>query len=219
MGFVFPSCLYVIVDPAGVAGRNHLELARAALAAGVPLLQLRMKHADTREFIDCARAMRALCTQRGAKFLVNDRVDIAVLVDADGVHLGQDDLSPSLARHWLGKEKIIGWSTHNLAQAKAAQVAGLVDYIGVGPIFPTSTKERPAPVLGLDGLREIRATVDLPIVAIGGITPETAREVLAAGADAVAMIGAIAHAPDPAALLKELRVLLDGPTVTKSKPL
>jgi thiamine-phosphate pyrophosphorylase len=219
MGFVFPSCLYVIVDPAGVAGRNHLELARAALAAGVPLLQLRMKHADTREFIDCARAMRALCTQQGAKFLVNDRVDIAVLVDADGVHLGQDDLSPSLARHWLGKEKIIGWSTHNLAQAKAAQVAGLVDYIGVGPIFPTSTKERPDPVLGLDGLREIRAAVDLPIAAIGGITPETAREVLAAGADAVAMIGAIAHAPDPAALLKELRVLLDGPTVTKSKPL
>ncbi len=202
--FRFPSPLYPIVDPAGHPHRDHLSLAEAVLRGGAPFLQLRCKQLDSRAFLDCARAVQRLCVGFGAQLLINDRADIAALVGALGVHLGQEDVPPALIRPWLGSSAVIGCSTHNLSQARVAAQQGEVDYIAVGPIFPTASKENPDPVVGLDGLRRIRQAVALPIVAIGGITADTAAEVLAAGADAVAMIGAIAHSDDPAGTVRRL---------------
>jgi thiamine-phosphate pyrophosphorylase len=136
--------------------------------------------------------------------IINDRPDIARLVDAAGVHLGQEDVPVAAARRVLGPDKIIGFSTHNVTQAEAAARESIADYIGFGPIYPTRSKERPDPVQGIDGLRQIRARVALPIVAIGGITAAAMSEVLAAGADAVAMIGEIVHAQDIEAKVREL---------------
>lgn len=208
--FRFPSRLYPIVDFAGSDPVPAIARAEAMLRAGVRLLQIRYKGRETRVFMDCAREIGELCRQHDVLLLVNDRPDIAVLAGAAGVHLGQDDLPPHRVRAWLPAPMVIGWSTHNEAQARAAAQSGVVDYIGVGPIFPTATKENPDPVLGLEGLRQVRRAVDLPIVAIGGITPETAPEVIAAGADAVAMIGAIARSNDPERTVRSLLQVLDG---------
>ena len=150
----------------------------------------------TRELVAVARQLRALTTRHSALLIINDRTDVAKLVDADGVHLGQDDLPPAAARAILGPDKIIGLSTHSLDQAQAAARAGIADYIGFGPIYATTTKEHPDPVQGLAALRVVRRHVHLPIVAIGGITAATMRDVRDAGADAVAMIGDIVGAAD-----------------------
>ena len=143
----------------------------------------------------------------GVRVVVNDRADIALAVGADGVHLGQDDLDPSAARRLLGDKFIIGYSTHSVAQAvEAARLP--VDYVAVGPIFDTSSKERPDPVVGLEGLRGVRAAVGpVPLVAIGGITRETARAVLAAGADSLALISALVGG-DPAGIARRTREFL-----------
>lgn len=202
--FRFPAALYPIVDTLDDPRRTHVELAEAILAAGVPLLQLRMKQTPTRRFVEVARRVQALCLAAGCRLMINDRADIARLVGAAGVHLGQEDLSPQDARPVVGPESILGFSTHSLAQAEAAARAGVADYIGFGPIFATTSKENPDPVVGLNGLREARRQIRLPIVAIGGITPATASEVWRAGADAVAMIGAIVHADDVTATVKRL---------------
>lgn len=194
--FTFPARLYPIVDTLGDPGRSHVELAEAILAAGVPLLQLRVKGEPTGHFVELARAVKALADRHGARLIINDRCDVAQLVDAAGVHLGQDDLPVAAARQLLGAGKLIGFSTHNLEQAAAAMREGSADYLGFGPIFATTSKDRPDPMQGLDGLRRMRAVVTLPVVAIGGITSATVHEVLAAGADAVAMIGEIVRATD-----------------------
>ena len=196
MSFSFPARLYPIVDTLNAPGRSHVALARAVVEAGAPLLQLRVKNHPTRRFVDIAREVKAIADRHGAQLIINDRVDIARLIDAAGVHLGQDDLPVPSARRVLGTGKIIGFSTHNVAQAEVAAREGGADYIGFGPIFPTTGKERPDPLQGIEGLRQVRARVRLPIVAIGGITAATMGDVLAAGADAVAMIGAIVHAAD-----------------------
>jgi thiamine-phosphate pyrophosphorylase len=207
MRFVFPAHLYPIVDPLADPQRSHIDLAAAILAGGAPLLQLRVKNQPTRVFVDIARAVKAAADRRGAQLIINDRADIAKLVDAAGVHLGQDDLPAFAAREILGPQKIIGCSTHNVAQAEAAAREGIADYLGFGPIFSTTSKARPDPVQGLDGLRTIRTRVALPLVAIGGITAATMDDVLAAGADAVAMIGEIVRAADVTA---QVRALLRG---------
>ena len=202
--FRFPSALYPIVDVAGVPGRSHVELARAVLSAGIRFLQLRVKAAPAGEFAAIARAVKDEADRAGAQLIVNDRADIALLVGAAGVHLGQDDLPPAQARALLGPAAIIGFSTHNAEQLAAAAVDPAVDYAGFGPIFGTHSKENPDPVQGLAGLRAARATCALPLVAIGGIDHDTAAAVLAAGADAVAVIGAVCRAADPAAATAEL---------------
>lgn len=209
MSFSFPIHVYPIVDTLNDPRLSYVELAQAILSAGVPLLQLRLKDAPTGRFVEIARQVKVLADQYGAQLIINDRPDIAKLVDAAGVHLGQEDIAVAAARRVLGRNKIIGVSTHNLAQAEAAAREGVADYLGFGPIYPTSSKERPDPVQGLDGLRAVRRCVALPVVAIGGITAATMTEVLAAGADAVAMIGEIARAPDVAATV---RALLTVPT-------
>jgi len=210
MTFSFPSPLYPIIDTLNDPCRSHLALAEAILAAGVRFLQLRMKGIPTGRSVEIARDVQAVAERHGARLIINDRPDIAKLVDAAGVHLGQDDIPVAAARRVLGQDKIIGFSTHSFAQAEAAAHEGVADYIGFGPIYPTTSKERPDPVQGLDGLRMVCRHVTLPIVAIGGISAATMPDVLAAGADAVAMIGAIVHAPDVAATV---RALLTGPAV------
>jgi thiamine-phosphate pyrophosphorylase len=192
--------LYAIVDPLDT-GRAPRELAAALLAGGARLLQLRLKGARSGEVLDAALAILPLVRAVGARLLVNDRLDVARAAGADGVHLGQDDLPPAAARAVLGETALIGVSTHDLAEARAASTAG-VDYIGVGPVFATTTKAGALAPRGLELVRAVRAAVRCPIVAIGGITAETAPAVRAAGADAVAMIAALSRAPDPASAVR-----------------
>ncbi len=203
-GFAFPDCLYPIVDTLGDRTRSHLELAEAILAAGVRYLQLRVKDQPTGSFVEIARAVKAAADRAHAQLIINDRPDIAMLVDAAGVHLGQQDISVAAARQILGPRKIIGVSTHNPAQAEAAAREGIADYLGFGPIYPTASKDRPDPVQGIEALRLVRACVELPLVAIGGITAATMPAVLAAGADAVAMISEIVRAADVTARVRAL---------------
>jgi thiamine-phosphate pyrophosphorylase len=194
--------LYVIVDPLDT-GRDPVALADALLAGGARVLQLRLKHAAPRALYEVAAAIRPRARAAGALFLVNDRPDVARAVDADGVHLGQDDVPLAVARRVLGPDALIGISTHDLVEATAAADAG-ADYIGVGPIYPTATKERALPARGLALVRAVRAAVACPIVAIGGITPATTPDVLAAGATSVAMIGALIRSPDVSATVHDL---------------
>jgi len=202
--FRFASPIYPIIDELDGRGRGYIELAEALLAGGVRFLQVRVKRRSTREFVEIARAVKTRTDRAGAQLIINDRVDVARLVDASGVHLGQEDLPVAAARAQLGHSKIIGFSTHNLAQARAAASSGMVDYIGVGPLFPTQSKANPDPVVGISGLRAARREVALPIVAIGGVREPDVGAVLAAGADAVAMIGEIVNAVDVPAKIRSL---------------
>lgn len=188
--------LYPITD-ARLTGLAHAEQVARLCDGGATLVQLREKHAAPREFYAAAEAALRVARARGARLIINDRADIALALRADGVHLGQDDLDPAAARRLLGPETIIGYSTHNVAQARAAARLP-VDYVAVGPVFATATKANPDPVVGLAGVAEVRAAVGptVPLVAIGGINAENARAVLAAGADAVAVVGALLAAPD-----------------------
>jgi thiamine-phosphate pyrophosphorylase len=161
--------------------------ATAWLDAGAGILQFRHKVQWTREVFEQAERIAAQCRDRQAIFVVNDRADMAKLLNA-GLHVGQDDMPPGEVRQLVGEEALLGYSTHNQQQLENAS-AEPVDYVAIGPIFPTSSKQNPYPVVGLDGLRRCRALSTKPLVAIGGITRETAASVFAAGADAVAVIG------------------------------
>jgi len=198
-----PSHFYAIVDPAG--GHEPVSLAETLLEAGARIMQLRLKDAPGRDFLAAARAIAAMCRSRDAILIVNDRVDIAMLADAHGVHLGQQDLPLDAARRIAGPGMIIGISTHNLEQARAAENGG-ADYIGFGPMYPGGLKNIAAGV-GLGNLRAIRAAVKLPIVAIGGITEARVAETLAAGADAVAIITDVVKAPDVGAKVRSILAL------------
>jgi len=188
--------LYPITDRK-ISGLSHAEQVARLAAGGATLIQLRDKHASPREFYREAEAALRVARGHGVRLIINDRADIALAVGADGVHLGQDDLPPEAARRLLGSAAIIGYSTHNLAQAQAAALVA-IDYLAIGPIFATGTKENPDPVIGLDGLRRVREQLDprLPLVAIGGITVANHRAVIEAGADTVAAINALLAAPD-----------------------
>ncbi len=178
--------LYPITDTRQ-SGLSHAEQVRRLAASGATLVQLREKHASPREFY--AEALSAVQAARslGVQIIINDRVNIAIAVKADGVHLGQEDLPPSKARLLLGDSAIIGYSTHSLKQAMEASFEP-VDYVAIGPVFQTGTKENPDPVVGLEGLAEVRPRVSVPLVAIGGITLDRARAVIEAGADSLAVI-------------------------------
>jgi thiamine-phosphate pyrophosphorylase len=202
MTFTFPDPFYPIADAA--AARDVVALAEAIVAGGARLLQLRAKDASSGELVMLARAVKAASDRAGARLIINDRADIAKLVDAAGVHLGQDDLPPAAARALLGPDKLIGFSTHSREQAAAALRAGNIDYLAFGPIFPTTGKRHPDPHQGCGVLAAVRAHCPLPLVAIGGIDATNLGAVLAAGADAVAVIGAIARTADPAGATREL---------------
>lgn len=182
--------IYPITDTA-LTGLSHLEQVKRLIDGGADLIQLREKQRAPADFFDDAADAVKYARSRGVTLLINDRVDIAVAVDADGVHLGQTDLPPEAARRILGPKAVIGFSTHSVEQAIEA-VKMPVDYIAIGPIFPTGTKTDPDPVVGLDGLAAVRSAVgEKALVAIGGIKESNLRSVFAAGADSAAIVSGV----------------------------
>jgi thiamine-phosphate pyrophosphorylase len=187
--------LYAILDLDRLGDRPPGASAEALARGGAAIVQLRAKGVPDRRLHALAEETRDGARRGGALFVVNDRPDVALLVGADGVHLGQDDLPTEAARRVLGPDVIVGRSTHSLAQLRAA-VEEPVDYVALGPVFATATKPDAEPVVGLDTLRAARALTTLPIVAIGGIDAGRARETVSAGADGLAVIGALLDASD-----------------------
>ena len=198
-----PSHFYAMIDAS--FGHEPVALATTMLDAGARIMQLRLKDIPARDFLAAARAIAALCRARGAVLIVNDRVDIAMLAGAHGVHLGQEDLPLDAARRVAGADMIIGISTHTIGQARAAEDGG-ADYIGFGPMYPGGLKSIRTGQ-GLENLRAVRSAVKIPIVAIGGITEATVPEILAAGADAAAIITDVLAAPDGAAKVRSILAL------------
>lgn len=187
--------LYPVTD-ARLSGLSHAEQVRRLAAGGADFIQLREKHADPRDFLREAAEAAAVARALGVLLVVNDRADIALACGARGLHLGQDDLDPAAARRVVGDDLLVGYSTHSVEQAiEAARLP--VDYVAIGPVYGTRTKENPDPVVGLEGVARVRAAVDarLPLVAIGGINAENAPSVLAAGADSVAVVSALLASP------------------------
>ena len=206
---IFDLGLYLVTDRAALLGRDLFEAAGQAAAGGARLVQLREKHASTREFVELARGLMALLRPLGAQLIINDRVDVALAADADGVHVGQDDMHPADVRALLGPDKIIGLSVTGEDEARAAK--GLpVDYLGAGPVFATATKADAGAPQGLAGLARMAALAEVPVAAIGAITAANAAAVLAAGADGLAVVSAICAAPDPRAAARELRAIVDA---------
>jgi thiamine-phosphate pyrophosphorylase len=195
MHLVLPR-LYVILDAALITSPER-DCALSLAEAGVRLLQYRNKSASARRYLDSSSSLASLLGAHGVSFFVNDRPDVALLSGADGVHVGQDDLDVEQARRVLGHDKLVGVSTHNLEQFEKT-AATSADYVAVGPLFSTSSKANPDPVVGLDFLRRVRGLTVKPIVAIGGIILDRAASVIEAGADSVAVISGILSAPDPA---------------------
>lgn len=184
--------------------RETADALRAALAAGARLIQLRVKSGSDSERLIALRELVALCREYGATVIVNDRADLAAAVDADGVHLGLEDLPVGSARDLLGARALIGATCRNVDQARQAEGAG-ADYIGLGPVFSTTTKSGLPPVVGPDVVAEVAAAVGIPVFAIGGISGATqARDLIAAGAFGVAVVSAVFGQPDPAAVVARL---------------
>ena len=207
MRLVLPR-LYVILD-AALLTIPESECARQLVDAGVRLLQYRSKAASPRDLLESSKPLASELVPRGVTFILNDRADVAALAGASGVHVGQEDLGAEEARAVVGGSKLVGVSTHNRAQFEQA-AATSADYIAVGPIFSTSTKSNPDPVVGMEFIRQVRPLTDKPIVAIGGITLERAAEVARAGADSVAVISDILRAPSPGARARRYVEMLEA---------
>ncbi len=205
--------LYALIDPAVAGGRTLPDLARL-IAGSATLVQLRDKLGSTRALVEEARALREVLEPANVPLLVNDRVDVALAAEADGVHIGQDDMAPEDARLLLGRSAIIGLSINTVALAQAAPLEFL-DYVAIGGVYATTSKDNTKASIGIAGLGEIVRTVrardpDFPICAIAGITAGNAAGVIAAGADGVAVISALSLAPDPAAAARDLRAVVDA---------
>lgn len=195
--------LIAVTDAECGAGRELVSVVRAALQGGVPAVQLRAKHETTRRMLELARRLREETRRSGALLFVNDRIDVALAAEADGAHVGEDDLPVAVARRIVPAGFVLGRSVDTPAEAAAAERDG-ADYVGVGPVLATPSKLDAAPAIGLDGVEAVRASTRLPVVAIGGIDLENAREIAAAGAHGVAVIRALMQAPDPALAAREL---------------
>jgi thiamine-phosphate diphosphorylase len=201
--------LYIVtVD---LPGRSHIEVAEAAIAGGATVVQYRDKTSTSRAMYEYALRLRELTTKRNVMFIVNDRVDIALAVKANGVHLGQDDMAIGVAREIMGNEYIIGISATCFEEAIEAADKG-ADYVGVGPIFLTGSKDDASEPIGLDELKRVRKALSIPIVAIGGISIDNSESVVKAGADGIAVISAIASAPD---MIKAARDLSSAISLAK----
>jgi thiamine-phosphate pyrophosphorylase len=199
--------LYLVTDRGLSLGRSTVDIVRAAVAGGVTCLQLREKECSTRQFVTEARAVRELLAGTGIPLIINDRLDVALAVGADGVHLGQTDMLIADARRVVGKDMLIGISAECVDDAVRAQAEG-ADYVGISPVFSTPTKTDTAPALGLDGVARIRAAVSLPLVGIGGIGTDNAADVIRAGCDGVAVVSAIVSAADPRKAAAELKTII-----------
>jgi thiamine-phosphate pyrophosphorylase len=203
--------LYIITYEDKTSGYGHLDVARAALDGGADALQLRDKEIGGRDMYHLALRMRDMVEESGCGclFFVNDRVDVAVAARADGVHLGQEDMPAASARPLTGEDMIMGISATTIEEAERARADG-ADYLGVGPVFATPTKPDAIAPIGVEGLRMIRESVDLPIVAIGGIDQENASRVFEAGADGIAVISAVTAAVDMLEAVRRLRSVVDA---------
>ena len=206
--------LHLVTDAALCGPRGVEAVVAAAVRGGATCVQLREKQLDTRPFVERARALKALLAPLGVPLIINDRLDVALAAGADGVHVGQSDLPPENVRR-LMPHALIGLSVENPEQVRATADMP-VDYLGVSPVFSTPSKQDTAPALGLEGLRAMRALTDLPLIAIGGIDLNNAAQVLAAGADGLAVVRALCAAPDPAAAAQALRQLTDSSTFVHS---
>jgi thiamine-phosphate pyrophosphorylase len=201
--------LYLVTDRGLARGRPTLEIVRAAVRGGVTCVQLREKTCSTREFIAEALKVKAFLESSGVPLIINDRVDVALAVGADGVHLGQSDMPLSTARSLVGDAMVIGISVESIADAVEAQAGG-ADYLGVSPVFATPTKTDTAAPLGLAGLTAIRAAVQLPLVAIGGLNDRNAAETIRSGADGIAVVSAIVAAQDPEQAARNLKTAIQA---------
>jgi len=202
------AALYVILDRGAARGRDLADLLEAVIAGGCRMVQLREKEWPSGRLLPLAERLRARCAAAGVTFVVNDRLDLALAVGADGVHLGQDDLPARAARPLLRGGMILGVSTHSLAQARAAQADG-ADYVAVGSMFATVSKPE-FQLVGPDLIRKLRGEIRVPLIGIGGITHDNVAEVVRAGADGVAVISAVCAAPDPASATRRFLELIRG---------
>ncbi|WP_234053110.1 MULTISPECIES: thiamine phosphate synthase [unclassified Xanthobacter] len=209
MASAFDLSLYLVTDPRLTAARGLEATVAAAVKGGVTLVQLRDPDAHGRALVEQARALKALLAPLGLPLIINDRVDVAVAADADGVHLGQDDMSPADARGLLGPDRILGLSVGNPAEYAGSDLSG-VDYLGVGPVKATGTKADAGAAIGPAGIAAIRALTGLPLVGIGGVDAAIAPEVIRAGADGIAVVSAICAAADPEAAAKALRAAVSA---------
>jgi len=196
--------LYVVTDKAISGGRSHAEQAREAIKGGATVIQYREKMGSTRHLIEEAAAVRDVCRQLGATFIVNDRVDVALAVGADGVHVGQEDMPAAIARRLIGEDMILGVTVGNAEQARQAQADG-ADYLGTDAVFPTASKPDAGPPIGVETLEQICRAVSIPVVAIGGVNASNVAQVIRAGAAGAAVISAVVGAPDIAAAARRLR--------------
>ncbi len=205
--------LCVVTDARLSRGRDHVQVAEAAVRGGATMIQLREKEASTRSLVTAGEQLRAMTRGAGVPLIVNDRIDVTLAVDADGVHVGQDDMLAALSRRLIGPGRLLGVSATTLDEALCGEQDG-ADYLGVGPIFPTGSKADAAPPMGLDGLAAVAAQVRLPVIAIGGISLENVEAVIEAGADGVAVISAVVSAPDIESAARLLRARI---TAAKSR--
>ncbi|MCH7941626.1 MAG: thiamine phosphate synthase [Proteobacteria bacterium] len=205
----FDLSLYLVIGPDHCAGRDMADVAEAAVRGGAGMVQLRDKASSTRIRIDDARRLAARLTPLGVPLLINDRVDVALAAGADGVHLGQSDMDPTDARRLLGDSAIIGVTVHSLDEALCVPLEQ-VDYVSIGGVFATASKNNPNPPIDVTGLAEIAVLFELPVVAIAGITRDNAAAVIAAGVGGIAVISAVCAAPDPRAAAADLRAIVDG---------
>jgi thiamine-phosphate pyrophosphorylase len=213
--------LYALLDPAVAGGRALTELA-SLIVGQVTLVQLRDKQGSTRAMVEAARALHDILEPKGVPLLINDRVDVALAAQADGVHIGPDDMHPADARLLLGRTAIIGLSINTVALAQAAPLE-LLDYVAVGGVYGTTSKDNAKPSIGIAGLRDIVRTVrarkaGFPICAIAGIDAGNAADVIAAGADGVAVISALSLAPQPAEAARNLRSVVDTALSKRGAP-
>lgn len=210
--------LYLVTDRELIGDRDFDAVVLAAVDGGASYVQLREKDATTRDFVQTARRLRPLLKARGVPLIINDRVDVALAVDADGVHLGQRDLDPETARRLLGRDAVLGLSVESMDDVVEAEDTD-VDYLGVSPIFETPTKRDTLGAWGLDGLARVRRRSRHPLVAIGGLDAGNAAEAIAAGADAIAVVSAVCAAPDPRRAAADLvaRIRIGETTTTGSE--
>jgi thiamine-phosphate pyrophosphorylase len=199
----FDLSVYLVTDTGLCGPRGIVETVKQAVSAGATIVQLRDPVSKTRILVELARDLLAILRPAGVPLIVNDRIDVALAAQADGVHVGQSDMTTADVRALMGPQPILGLSITALADLNKSDLAQ-VDYLGVGPVFATATKADAAPAMGLDGLAAVRSTSTLPIVAIGGIHAGNTADVIAAGADGVAVVSAICAAPDAAAATREL---------------